>query len=333
MQTTSVNVMNLCVPCESRCRYCLLSYDGKTTGVDYARSEHYAKAFYDYLKMHRPELSFLFGFGYSMEHPDLLRAVRFCQSLGCATGEFLQFNGMRHRSEAELLELLTQLKENGIQLIDLTFYGTQEYHDRFAARKGDYQLLLNTLAAANRAGMPAVASIPLSHENVLQADDLFRQLAGYPLQRILCFVPHAEGRGCLLDPVRLTADDYEQLSPQVKACFNRERFRPEREWVHASQLPHPTRRVLTVTLRPDNIDQFEQMGFDETIALLERMDDTYHQALPSFEQLIRLYGDPDGTSMYSAKDLLMRYQKQYAADHQLQLPSIHDERYCFVRRI
>ena len=99
MRTVSINVMNLCVPCENRCRYCLLSYDGKTSGVDYKRSEVYAKRFYQWLKENRPDLSFLFGFGYSMEHPDLLSAIDFCRSIGSATGDFLQFVGMKFRTD------------------------------------------------------------------------------------------------------------------------------------------------------------------------------------------------------------------------------------------
>ena len=137
MRTVSINVMNLCVPCENRCRYCLLSYDGKTRGVEYKRSEQYAQRFYQWLKENRPELSFLFGFGYSMEHPDLLDAVRFCQSIGSASGEFLQFNGLRFRGDAELEKLLQQLKDCGMKMIDLTFYGTEDYHDHFSARIGD----------------------------------------------------------------------------------------------------------------------------------------------------------------------------------------------------
>ena len=125
MKTVSINIMNLCVPCENRCRYCLLSYSGKTTGVDFDRSAEYAKGFYDWIKRNRPELSFLFGFGYSMEHPELVRAILFCQSIGSATGEFLQFDGMKFRSEQELEVLLSELKANGIKLIDLTFYGTE----------------------------------------------------------------------------------------------------------------------------------------------------------------------------------------------------------------
>ena len=77
MQTVSVNVSNLCVPCCNRCRYCLLSWDGQLRGVDYGRSTAYARRFYDWLRENRPELSFAFYFGYSMEHPKLLESISF----------------------------------------------------------------------------------------------------------------------------------------------------------------------------------------------------------------------------------------------------------------
>lgn len=50
----------------------------------------------------RPDLPFLFGLGYSMEHPNLLEAIDFCRSIGSATGEFLQFDGMKFCSRADL---------------------------------------------------------------------------------------------------------------------------------------------------------------------------------------------------------------------------------------
>ena len=187
MKTVSINVMNLCVPCENRCRYCLLSYDGKTGGVDYKRSETYAKRFYEWLRKNRPDLSFLFGFGYSMEHPDLLGAIDFCRSIGSATGEFLQFDGMKFRTSEELEGLLRQLQAHGIKLIDLTFYGTESYHDRFAARVGDYRLMTDTLAQANRIGLDVTVSIPITHENAQQLDALIGELEQYRTQRIVCF--------------------------------------------------------------------------------------------------------------------------------------------------
>ena len=333
METISIYVMNLCVPCENRCRYCLLSYDGRVTGVDFARSTAYARRFHQWIRENRPELSFVFGFGYSMEHPDLINAVRFCQSIGSPTGEFLQFDGMKFRTEEELTELLTELKQNGIKMIDLTFYGTEAYHDRFAARIGDYKLMMNTLKIANQVGLDAAVSIPLSHENAHQMDELLNQLEQYRTVRISCFVPHGEGRGHLLDKVRFTLDDYEQLSEKAKGFFNRDRFKPEKEWVQSAELPQPSRRVLAVTLTPDNIDFFENLNFQDTIAYLEKLDDTYYQVIPSFAELMKMYGDANGTKMYSARDLYLHYQRRYLADHPIEIYDMNDERQCFSRRI
>ena len=331
MKTVSINVMNLCVPCANRCRYCLLSYDGKVTGVDYSRSKAYAKRFYDWLKANRPDLSFLFGFGYSMEHPDLLDAIDFCRSIGSATGEFLQFDGMKFRADGELELLLRQLKDHGIKLIDLTFYGTEEYHDRFAARKGDYRLMMRTLATANQVGLDVTVSIPLTHENANQTDILLAELTQYRPQRIACFIPHSEGRGHLLDPIRFSADDYSQISEDVKGRVNWNRFRTESDWL-VSGFPKNEKRVLTVSLTPENTDFFEKLSFEKTIAYLEKLDDDYYAAVPSVEDLANIYGDPNSDRYYSARDLYLSYQRRYIADHNIRIYDMNDERQCFSRR-
>ena len=183
MKTVSVHVMDLSVPCANRCRYCLLSYDGRVNGVGLDRSMAYAQGFHDWLRENRPELNFLYGWGYSMEHPRLAEAIRFCRSLGCATGEFLQFDGMAMRTQAELRELLTMLRREGIRLIDLTFYGTEDYHDRFAARKGDYRLMMDTLAAANEVGLDVTISIALTRENSGQLNELLQALGQHQTVR------------------------------------------------------------------------------------------------------------------------------------------------------
>lgn len=331
MKTTSINVMNLCVPCENRCRYCLLSYDGKVSGVDYKRSQVYAKCFYEWLRVNRPDLSFLFGFGYSMEHPDLLEAIDFCQSIGSATGEFLQFDGMKFRTDEELESLLLQLKEHGIKLIDLTFYGTESYHDRFAARTGDYQLMMRTLVLSNKIGLDVAVSIPITQENTDQIDDLIGVLKQNTTQRITCFIPHSEGRGRLLDSVRFSAEDYKKLSDDVRSSINWNRFKTESEWLRIG-FPVLEKRVLAVTLTRENMEFFDGIGFAETIAYLEKLDDDYYAAIPTVEELANIYGDPNGDRYYSARDLYLHYQRRYIADHNIKIYDINDERQCFSRR-
>lgn len=332
MQTVSINVCNLCVPCENRCRYCLLSWDGKLRGVDYGRSADYARRFYEWIKENRPELGFAFYYGYSMEHPELLQTVDFLRDMDSPGGKFLQFDGMKFRSDAEIYELLSNLKAHGIELIDLTFYGTEEYHDRFAVRQGDFDYLMRILKTANEVELPVNAGIALNQENARQAGDLLEQLQRHRLHHIFAFVPHGEGRGETLESVRFRQADYDILPDSVKAVLNRQKFRPESQWVREGRFSVTEKRVLTVGLTPENMEFFEKMDFAHTVAYLEKLDDEYFSAIPTLPELAEMYGNRSEERFYSERDLFLKYQRRYIREHQLKLHDMNDERSCFSRR-
>lgn len=71
----------------------------------------------------------------------------------------------------------------------------------------------------------------------------------------------------------------------------------------------------------------------DTIAYLEKLDDTYYRTVPEFTDLLRLYGDSGGTKMYSARDLYLFYQRRYIAETGIDVYDVNDERQCFSRRI
>ena len=81
IKTVSILLHTLCVPCHNHCRYCLLSWDGKTLGLDYAASEAFAARFSAWLREERPDLKFMFSFGYSMEHPHLPEVIDFQRAI------------------------------------------------------------------------------------------------------------------------------------------------------------------------------------------------------------------------------------------------------------
>ena len=191
--------------------------------------------------------------------------------------------------------------------------------------------MINTLKQANKVGLDVTVSIPITHENADQMDELIAELEQYRTQRITCFVPHTEGRGRLLDPVRFSKEDYEKLSENVRNRLNTNRFKTEKEWIQ-SGFPMNEKRVLTVTLRPENVAYFEGQAFEETIAYLEKLDDDYYAAIPAVEELTRLYGNLDGDRYYSARDLYLHYQSRYIADNRIVIYDINDERQCFSRR-
>lgn len=135
----------------------------------------------------------------------------------------------------------------------------------------------------------------------------------------------------MLDTVRLTTKDYDELSDDVRNRINRNRFKTESEWLRCG-FNVPQNRTLTVTLTPENIEYFENLPFDETIAYLEKLDDDYYKAVPPVEELARQYGNSEGDRFFSERDLYLHYQYRYLSEHHIDVYDINDERQCFSRR-
>ena len=328
VKTTSVMLQTLCVPCACRCRYCLLSWDGVTHGADWERSKRCAAAFGSWIKEQRPELRFQFSFGYSMEHPALPEALDFLREIGSVGAEYLQCDGLRIRTPDETDDFVRMLREHGVRHLNFTVYGTEAYHDRFAGRKGDFRWLLALRAAARKAGLETSVGVPLNRENAAQIDELLDVLgpAGVRL-----FIPHAEGRGAQLEPIRLRMEDDSHLSETAKALLNRRVYRTEAEWI-ADPPPAPTERSLLLSLTPENITDFEQSDFADILAGAEALDEAYYAPFPPIEELMRLYGDPTGDAFFGARDLAARYQKRWLREHGLQPYDVTDERQTGSRR-
>ena len=325
MKTVSLNIFNSCVPCHNYCRYCLLSWDNTCLGIEYERSMEYARNFYNWLKMKRKDMNFMYYFGYSMEHPDLLNAIKFMQDTNSPGGEFLQLDGLKMRSIEELRELFCQLKEAGIKMVNFTFYGTKDFHDKFAGRKADYELMMNSLNIALEYGIEVEVGIPILKDNMLLIDNLISEL---PTDRIKLhvFIPHSGGRGKYLQNSKITVEDYEELSDNTKKYLNRNLFCTPNEWLNHDISKH-NNRILTLSLLPTNIDHFENQSFEETINELEKMDEDYYSVIPDFRSLLEMYANGTDTCLYSKKDLYMLYRKRYIEENQISIIDMTDERF------
>ena len=332
MKTSTILIQNLCIPCNCHCRYCLLSWSNKLLGIDYERSEAYAKKFYEWIRENRPELDFSFYFGYSMEHPELLKAIDFFRSIGSVNGSMLQFDGMRFRSQEEIVELLSGIKEHGVGHLNFTFYGTREYHDKFAGRQGDFSYMLKVIGEAHKLDMEVSVGIPITHENVLQIEELLDIFDEYHIAKKTIFVPHEEGRGVSLNAVRFREEDFYQLSDRAKAYFNTGIYKKECDWLSEKAFRMTENRALLLSLTPENIEMFENMSFEDTIAYLEKLDDEYYSAIPSLEELAELYGNADGKEYYQQRDLFHHYQRMYIKEYNLTIYDVTDERQCGSRR-
>ena len=332
MKTTSVMIQSLCVPCLNRCRYCLLSWNGVEVGADWARSVSLSRRFLKEIGEQRPGTAAYLTFGYSMEHPDLRGAIRTLRTLGGPMAEMLQCDGMRMRDDAECGALMTLLREEGIKRLSFTVYGLAEYHDHFAGRRGDHALLLRMMKAAKEAGIPFSTGIPLTAENVGQAEEVLDGLRSAGSADIRLFIPQEEGRGRNLRGIRLRRQDLAQLSPDSRRLLNPEVYRTEEAWLQAPDPLRQEKRQIIISLRRDNVDDYERRSAESVIEEIEMLDESYYGAFPDFRSLVEMYGDPKGEKLYRIRDLYHHYRAAFQKEHGIRIYDVTDERQSGSRR-
>ncbi len=320
METISFSVENLCVPCACRCRHCLLGYDGNTIGAGYEQGKALARR----LAAGSP-VEFSYYIGYCMDTPALFDYIAFCREIGSPGGQFLQMNGFRERPHDEFRDLMGQIRDAGVELIDLTFYGLPERHDAFAGRCGDFQLLIKMLTAANGAGLPVHISASITEDNAGELEGLFELLSGYKTESLSLFLPHSKGRGWFLEPRRLTKATLERLPMSVRAHMPKVKTQSEAQWLSEDEFPEPDKRYLTLSLTPENFERYSGMSAEEIVGELESLDDTFYAAVPPIAELAKLYGDPSGDRLFRYRDLALLWTKRYVRENGLTLHDMTDE--------
>lgn len=331
MKTLSFSIENLCVPCNCYCKHCLLDSKFCATGVSYDRAEAFARRFYEWLSMAHPEIGGMFYVGYCMDFPELSRWIAFVRERDPGFS-FLQFNGLKIRNGEDLDLWLDEIKNNEIRMIDLTFFGLAEYHDRFAGRKGDFDYLIRILHGALERNIQVHGSICMNKANLDQLDSLLDLLKAEGATQYTFFLPHDKGRGRNLCNLRLTQDDFYSLSEDIRSHFVKTKHLTESQWLSRKMLPMPAGRNLTLSLTPENIDLLEMMHPETILRELEDMDDRFYDNIPALSDLANEYGNPANHQIFRWRDLVLRWQMQYQQDHPMNCHDMNDERYSFSIR-
>lgn len=327
MKTVSFSIENLCVPCSCRCKHCLLGYDGNIIGVKYEQGKDFARR----IAAESP-IKFNYYIGFCMDTPVLFDYIAFCQEIESPGGRFLQMNGFRERPHDEIGRLMERIKNASVELIDLTFYGLPDYHDAFAGKPGNFLFLTKMLTAANEAQLPVNISVPIVEENAGQIERLFDILSEYKTDGMSLYLPHSKGRGWFMEPQRLKKSTLEQLPPTVQAHMPKVKTQSEAQWLSENVFPEPDKRYLTLSLAPDNFERYNNLSAEKIVNELEMLDDTFYDAIPSAEELAKLYGNPFGDRLFRYRDLVLLWTKRYVRENSLKLHDMTDERGHFSIR-
>lgn len=327
MKTAALSVENLCVPCSCRCRHCLLGYDGGAAGAGYRRGKELARR----IASESP-VRFHYYIGFCMDTPELFDYIAFCRETGSPSGRFLQLNGFAARPYREVEALMGRIKDAGVELTDLTFYGLPDYHDSFAGRAGDFNLLTGMLKAANAVRLPVHISVPITEENAGQMEALFNLLSAFDTDSIGIYLPHAKGRGWHLEPKRLRSSTLEQLPKSVRSHMPKVKTQTEAQWLREGVFPEPEERRLTLSLTSENIGGYEGRSALDIIRELESLDDAFYAAVPPAAELAGLYGNPAGDKLFRYRDLVLFWTKRYVRENHIVLHDMTDERGHFSVR-
>ena len=329
METASVYVANYCQRCGCRCRYCLLDWRGTCPGVPNHDAMDFTRRFAAWFAAQKHAPAFGYYAGYAMDLPELREYLRFLREIRSPQAGFLQLNGMDLRTEEEMRAWLRAARDGGADTLCPTFYGTRDYHDAFCARKGDFDNLMRLSELAAAGGFHLSVTYPILRSNLHMAAEVVARCEELT-DEIHVLSPHAKGRGRLLNGERITLADLEQLPQTVRRRYSRQ-AKAERDWIREG-FPTPARRSLTLVLTRENFPALQAKPFEETLAMLEELDDAYYAAMPSAEELAAEYGDPDGTKLYRGRDLLLEWQQRYREAHAPDLHDMQDERHHFSVR-
>jgi hypothetical protein len=308
------------IPCHCRCRHCSLRSGERLSQVSFERAQGIAERFLAWRDdQGNPDLAVEFVGAYSCELPCSMRSIEFRSRHGTSTAPVILTNGMRIRSDAEMREMLLRFKKAGITDVGLTFYGTGETHDHFAARPGDFDYLLGMARAAGECELKRAEAIFL-HEGALNdLPSLLATLDQIPGARhcSICTWDY-RGRAKWLEEERIRASQVEALPEEIRRLINLERYRSEAEWLQRiaqGAIPAKTARWYFIAVWEDNVERLESVPCQALIGEIRDADDAFHRAIPPLPVLAERYGDKGGDRLYALRDLEWKWTDRCLDEH------------------
>jgi MoaA/NifB/PqqE/SkfB family radical SAM enzyme len=166
-------------------------------------------------------------------HPDFLEIYEEMAYLGFIRDEIVTNGSRLAEAEESVWQRLIDL---GLKNIQLSLYGVEETHDRFAGRSGAFKQAIQTAHRAKQFGVNRSWACYFGLWNIHQVNQIVKvvrdieEQPGLDLTRAVMMFTSA-GRGRYLERYRPKKEDLEQLPEPYRSNLYPRRLRSEREWV------------------------------------------------------------------------------------------------------
>lgn len=305
LRITGIMIHANATPCAYHCRYCQLT-TSKPKPASFARYAALVERFIEWkTSTGREDFALWPWHGNSYEHdlPTLSGIIRLDEHLG-RPHKVLLLGGLQNRPMAALRPWLDKRRALGVTTVVATFSGHGRIHDHWNNAKGNYQFQLDALHLAAEMGMKLQQRMLLMRSNVLSLEAVLDDLdqiasSDYVRWAIPMFY---SGRARRLENERLTEDDFERLSPRIRAVLRADssNWRSERRWIEHAESRHeePHRRTLPFRVTEQTLEWAEALSCEAIVAELTARYRTAAERLPSTAELADRYGDRHNDKVY-----------------------------------
>ncbi len=326
-----INVGFVAYPCRCRCKHCK-GRGGGGAGerlslpenvVPYPVAKDVVQRLWDWkLDNGYKNIMITFGAADCEDFEGNFDMMRYVGNLYARYGG--SFNGIRMRTPDEVDEFFRRVSESGYRTCYTTFYGTREFHDDFAGRKGDYDLMISAVRAIAKYGMQNYHVLFVSRSTLPYLDEISATLEAIPGDKVLSYRPILNKSDVLTpESERLHKAEFLAL-PEKYRQSDMYRLKTRAEWLEHIRSPKFKEDTKNYHLLNIGLD-VGQMDLDEFYStpvgtyLDKRIEAELLRRIrtPTMPELADMYGerDLDSDLMYDLFDIHMEWKYLYRRDH------------------
>ncbi|MGC4018124.1 MAG: hypothetical protein QM793_02035 [Muricomes sp.] len=264
-----------------------------------------------------------FGDSECSDYPEICDKIAYAREIKRRHAGLVMCNGMRIKPEAEQHRWLQDIYDAGARVICNTIYGTEQEHDRYAGRAGDFEhiVLLNNLAS--KVGLNRMHVVFFAKSRRPYLEEIVDKFSSLPGKVYFEFRPFY---GPMHDPFiqseRVSKEEWDAL-PEFVRKNTQFPLKTQREWVdyfiseYDDPLRYSPQMVLDFHIGMMGADKLLQTDVEE---LLEENAAEYMQRwnnTVSLSELARKYGQTgiEKDLMYTFGDIESSWVKMYMDEH------------------
>lgn len=317
-----INVHAVTSACAHNCKFCMLGDKGKV--FDFGRWLKFFQRFDAWNSGRGEDAIRIVGGGFlgpadNYDRDTFIRLNEWHKLRYGRAIEVIFLGGVAMRDDRGILEWLAERQALGVKKIHGSFAGYGANHDRWVRRAGDFDFLLRSFAAAEKLGMGYSFKVYLTKISLHDFDKICSAIDGLGAspEKIHIRQIYFSGYGALLESERIELSDLDVL-PQwaISKFLDSFEVHSEKEWSNliAARTITPSPLELSIQLTGKNIASLEGACFEDIVRSVENRARLDFGELPSYAELMHLYGKHSSTKVYSLFDIKPALIHRYVID-------------------